>query len=53
MEIETLNEFIHRISIEQQWQDRYDKQQGPKRLIYCGPKQNVTADQLYRQMKGK
>jgi len=48
MEIETLDEFVHRI-----WQDRYDNQQEPKRVIYCGPKQNVTADQLYRQMKGK
>jgi len=52
MEIETLQEFLERISIEQQWQDRYDHQQPVKRAIYCGPKQTLTTDRIYQEMKG-
>ena len=51
MRIETLDEFLHRITIEQQEANRYDKKQKQNHRVKCAPAQDAR-EQVYIQMKG-
>jgi len=50
--LETMDEFLKRISLEQQEAAEYDARQAKERKIYCGPPQNLTTDYILNQMKG-
>ena len=49
--IETLDEFLHRITIEQQEANRYDRQQKKQKRVKCAPGQDAR-EQVYIQMRG-
>jgi len=48
--IETLQEWLHRMSIEQQEADRYDRQQEQEYRVRCAPAQDAR-ELLYIQMR--
>ena len=48
--IETLDEFIHRITIEQQDADRYDRMQAEEKRVSCAPSQDATKQILIQIM---
>jgi hypothetical protein len=46
MRIETLEEFLHRVTIEQQEADRYDRQQKQNHRVKCAPAQDARRQLL-------
>ena len=44
--IETLDEFLHRITIEQQEANRYDRQQEHEQRVKCAPGQDARQQVL-------
>lgn len=50
--METLDEFLHRITIEQQEADRYDRMQKKPKQVKCGRPQKIKPSVILMQMKG-
>ena len=50
--VETLAEFLHRITIEQQDADRYDRMQADEVRVKCSPGQDAR-QMVYIDMKQK
>ena len=48
--IETLDEWLHRIAIEQQQANRYDRQQEHEHRVRCAPAQDAR-EQVYIQIR--